>query len=100
MGEITGQDAVVEVYEAKVGETMRVLARCVGHGGTIRALDWSTCGAILRSDSATKEILYFDAATGNKVYNCFTLRCTTFGHNHRVTLLARPEFHRCAPIIF
>jgi len=65
-----GHDRVVDVYElvpAALGLSLRQVACCRGHTGTVQHLDWSADGSMLMSNCAAKEILFWAMPSGKRI---------------------------------
>ena len=45
--------------------TWLMRTRCMGHSARVTALDWSVDGLVLRSNSAGRELLFWDAKRGS-----------------------------------
>ena len=57
-----GADRAVRVF-ANVAGAFALVATCAGHSATVRALDWSEDGALLRSQCVGGELLHWRAPT-------------------------------------
>jgi microtubule-associated protein-like 6 len=68
-----GADRVVRVF-ANVAGAFALVATCAGHSATVRALDWSEDGALLRSQCVGGELLHWRAPEGAKTPKTQTLR--------------------------
>eukprot|EP00936_MAST-01D_sp_MAST-1D-sp1_P001179 g1179.t1 len=61
---ISSHDNMIYLYDA--ANLFQKKAVCVGHGSYITHLDFSTTGAQIQSTCGAKEVLYFDAISGEQ----------------------------------
>lgn len=59
-------DNFVDVYAVHNG--YRRISRCKGHSSFIKHLDWDSSSRIIQCTSASYELLYFEALTGQQAY--------------------------------
>ena len=73
------EDGSILLYS--VQDDYELIAKCVRHTGAIIAMDFSTDGEWLRSNSATKELCFFNSDDGNFLSNANSMRDVLWATN-------------------
>ena len=63
---VGSNDNFVDIYAVHNG--YRRMSRCKGHSSFIKHLDWDAASRVVQCTSASYELLYFDAVTGQQAY--------------------------------
>jgi WD40 repeat protein len=62
------------VHLLTVGGGYKHLAVCRGHSAHVRTMDFSRDGAVLQTSDASRELMYWDAASGKRLLNAAQFR--------------------------